>query len=491
MLDEYFDFPLIPMIETTRGCPFSCTFCADGLAIKNKIARFDHDRVRDELYYVAQRVKNVDELMITDLNFGMYKPDSQTSTYIAEIQQKYHWPVLVSATAGKNQTERIIDAAKILKGSWVIGSAIQSSDQVVLKNIKRSNISAQAYQEFLGYMNSLDKDAATYSEIILGLPGDTKEKHFATLRYGVESGANFIRMHQAILLPGTEMASPETRKKFGLITKFRIIPGGVGIYQLGDEKVPAAEIEEIIVASKDMPFEDYISCRVMNLLIATFVNNSLCEEFFCALRAMGVSVFDVLAYVFQHDELYTPKVKKIFLSFIAATKDHLYDSYEDAERSVLGTDLLQRYVSGDFGANELLEHRGLLYAELDEILLVLTQAINNLLEARGLFHDNVGDYFDDLKEFVVCRKKAVQNTELVVEQGFKYDFKAIQLLDFQVDPRDMKGLRSETRFRFVHDECQKNHIQNAINVYRNHPQGMARMIHRVNLKQMYRQFERV
>ena len=37
VLDEFFDMPLTPMFETTRGCPFSCSFCADGIKIKTKI----------------------------------------------------------------------------------------------------------------------------------------------------------------------------------------------------------------------------------------------------------------------------------------------------------------------------------------------------------------------------------------------------------------------------------------------------------------------
>jgi tRNA A37 methylthiotransferase MiaB len=491
ILDEYFNLLLVPMIETTRGCPFSCTFCTDGLPIKNKVARFNDERVRDELYYIAQRVKNVDELLITDLNYGMYKADIQTSQYIAEIQQKYHWPILVKATAGKNQTERIIETAKLLKGSWTIGSAIQSSDQGVLTNIKRSNISQQAYQEFVDYMNSLDKEASTYTEIILALPGDTKEKHFESLRYGLESGSNSFRMNQAILLPGTEMATQQTREKFGLVTKFRIIPGGVGIYKFGSDEVPVAEIEEIIVRSKDMSLQDYISCRVMNLFIETYVNNGLCEEVFVALKTMGVSVFDILVYLFEHDELYTPKVKEILARYIVATKDNLYDTHEDAEEAVLHTELLRSYISGELGTNELLEHRAQLYAEIEDTLTTLTQAVKNFLGDKGLLDGTAEDYFDQLREFLSCRKKGIQNTELVIEGDFKYDFKDIQKLDYQIDLRNTNGLRRETRLRFFHSEFQKQHIQNAINVYRNHPDGMARMFQRVNLKKMYRQFERV
>ena len=56
-LDEFFELPLIPMLETTRGCPFSCTFCADGLTFKNKIYSYDMQRVKDEIKYVCDKVE--------------------------------------------------------------------------------------------------------------------------------------------------------------------------------------------------------------------------------------------------------------------------------------------------------------------------------------------------------------------------------------------------------------------------------------------------
>ena len=39
-MDKFFDGKLIPMLQTNRGCPFSCTFCTDGKADVNKVNSF-------------------------------------------------------------------------------------------------------------------------------------------------------------------------------------------------------------------------------------------------------------------------------------------------------------------------------------------------------------------------------------------------------------------------------------------------------------------
>ena len=52
LLDEFFDDKLTPMIQTSRGCPYSCTFCHDGIPYMNKTRAFSQTRVREELAYI-------------------------------------------------------------------------------------------------------------------------------------------------------------------------------------------------------------------------------------------------------------------------------------------------------------------------------------------------------------------------------------------------------------------------------------------------------
>ena len=487
LMDPFFELPLVPMIETTRGCPFTCAFCADGIAIKSKIKRYDATRTREELYYIADRVNKTDEIIITDLNFGMYQEDVMTSKYIAELQEKYHWPVLVKASAGKNRTERVIEAASILKGSWMIGAAIQSADPDVLRAIKRSNISSETFEKFVEFGNSLSKDALTYTEIILGMPEDTKEKHFNSLHFGIKNRVNSLRMYQAMLLVGTDMASKQCRDTYGLMTKFRTVPGCVGNYQFFGSEHPVAEIEEIIVGSKTMLFEDYIECRVVNLLVETCYNNAIFEEVFNMLRVMEVPVFDCLLYMKDHRELYTPKIQQIIEEFIFQTSKDLYETREQAERCVLTPEVINRYVGGELGINELLVHKALLYLEFEDLSTLLFAAVKDCLKQRGLLNAVVEDYLNQLRRFIVNRKKAIHETEHVLADRYTYDFNAISDRDYYVDPNQFPS-SEPMDYTFFHDEAQKRHIARQVAVYNSAATGLGRLIQRSNLKMMYRRF---
>lgn len=489
LLDRFFDAPLVPLFETTRGCPFSCAFCADGRSSKNKITRFEQSRLRLELDYIADRIKNIDELTITDLNFGMYKQDVETAKDIATLQKTRHWPVIIKSSAGKNQPDRVIETASVLGGSWVIGSAVQSTDAEVLSNIRRSNISLDAYRKFIDFANRQSSKAQSYTEVILALPGDTLEKHFASLKSGIDNGVNTLRMYQAILLPGTEMATPDTRRKFGLQTKFRIIPGCFGVYEFGDEQIPVAEIEEIIVGSDVMPFEDYVSCRVMNLLIETFVNNGLFEEALSAISAMGISPFECLAYLHAHEEIRPAEINELIAGFIHETSSDLYSSREEAQNAISTPEIMEQYLAGTLGTNELLGYRAGLYLAFESIARMFETAFLGMLEEKGLLTPGAKDYISELIRYISMKKKNIHLVENVAEAEFSYDFHALNEIGFALDPRSTADYRRPLKLKFFHTEWQREHICNAVKLYENHPGGIARMLQRSNVRIMYRHVE--
>lgn len=85
LLDKFFDGKLSPIIQTNRGCPFSCTFCTDGSENVSRVNNFSIKRVEDEIEYIAKKIpKNIHSMTISDLNFGMWPRDL---TFVKSFQE--------------------------------------------------------------------------------------------------------------------------------------------------------------------------------------------------------------------------------------------------------------------------------------------------------------------------------------------------------------------------------------------------------------------
>ena len=488
-MDEFFQHPLVPMLETTRGCPFSCAFCADGLASKNKIHRYDPQKTKEELNYIAKRVKNMSELMMADLNFGMYKQDVITAKMIRDIQQTYNYPKTVDVAGGKNMPKRIIEVANIIKG-WHLGAAIQSTDPDVLKAISRDNISSSAYKQLIDFGNN-QNFAKTYSDIMLGLPGDTKQKHFESIRFAVDNSVSSIRMHQAILLIGTAMASKETRKKYGLKTKFRTLPGTVGYYEILGKKYPIAEIQEIIIGSNTLTEKEYLECRVMNLLVLTFFNNSQFEEIFALLKSIGLSAIDCLIYMKDHPELYSKNVEEIIKDFVSETTEDLYNNFNEAKQNVLSSKTIDKYISGELGYNELIDNRERLISKFDDSRDLMFKSAKGILKKKGLLTQEIEKYLIELERFVSIRKKDPwTDIGSVKSMTFRYDFEAISEAKYQVNPNSIPLSNVPLRFNFFHDQEQQKYIANQVKLYSDHAEGMGRMLAQSDIRLFFRSFSR-
>src|SRR5262249_30735181 len=61
------------IIETNRGCPYSCTFCDWGAATASKIRLFSTERVFAEIDWVSKN--RIEVLWFADSNFGIFPRD--------------------------------------------------------------------------------------------------------------------------------------------------------------------------------------------------------------------------------------------------------------------------------------------------------------------------------------------------------------------------------------------------------------------------------
>ncbi len=354
VMDEFFYEKLVPLIETNRGCPFTCTFCVQGVKWYTKVRYFETDRIKEELYYIAEKLKETKSpqnmLSVADSNFGMFERDIEIAEIIGEIQGKYNWPVLIDATTGKNKPERIIQALEKLNGALVMYQAVQSLDDDVLSNIKRSNISLESYDKIQVYVRG--RGLRSTSDLILGLPGDSLSSHLKSVRKLINSGTHRLTNFQALMLKGTEMTTETSREEYGLQTKFRLIPKSYGVYN----GVFIAEADEIIVSSNTLSFEDYLIARKYHFIISVFWNDSRFEHLVSFIEHLGYKKWDFIEQLYQSVSSSGSPSERLLENFKKETSEEIFDDYESLLRhyntpehiellnqSLIGDNLIYKY----------------------------------------------------------------------------------------------------------------------------------------------------
>ena len=143
----------------------------------------------------------------------MIPRDQEICDFISLYQKKFGFPREIQCTTGKNNKERIIESIKTVNGLNLCMS-VQSMNQEILANVQRANISVE---HALALAPAIKKSGLrTISEVILGLPGETYETHLDTLRQLLSAKSDNILVHNCMLLPGSEMNTPQERKKMGI-----------------------------------------------------------------------------------------------------------------------------------------------------------------------------------------------------------------------------------------------------------------------------------
>lgn len=483
LFDKMYDEILIPMIETNRGCPYSCTFCQEGQAYYSKVSMNAEDRVLDDLEYISRRVK-VPDLMIVDSNFGMYRQDFATAHKIAEIQARTGWPKYIFVDSAKNTKDKVIQVSRIVNGAMRLTASVQSLDSNVLGIIKRKNISTDMLMTITHEANSMNADNG--GEIIVCLPGDTKEAHFKSIAQLVDADLNYLMMHQLMLLPSSELETRESRQKFEMDSRFRVLPRCFGIYEAFGERFGVAEIEEICVSNNTMAPADYLDCRTLNFTVESFYNGSVFREVLELLKIKGISNSEFVLRIYEIGRATASPIHDVFESFRRETRANEWESKEELVKFVSTPDVIQDYIDGKHGNNELFKHRAIVFFHrLEEAHEIAYRAARELLDEFGALDPRTEEYLDQLKMFSLMRKQALLDTARVTVETFKYDFLALAQAGFKADPFDY-STPAGTMIRFAHTEDQSKLLSAYAKQYGNDINGLGRIMFRSDIRKMYR-----
>jgi radical SAM superfamily enzyme YgiQ (UPF0313 family) len=486
LLDPFFDGKLSPMVETNRGCPFSCTFCHEGDEAYGKVNFFSVERVLAELEYIVERVpRNVHNLMFSDPNFGMYRRDLEICSAIARIQRDKGWPLDIFASTGKNNKERIAQAMRELGGTMQMWLSVQSMDPDVLRNIERENIGLDAMLQIQTTLSA--QNLPSKAEVILGLPGETYESHIRTLASLVRSGIDTLSTYSLMLLHGTQLNTPAERAKWQLASRFRVLPRDFGELRNGRRVV---EVEEVVVGTRDLAFEQYVALRRLHFIVSVIYNGKPCSPLFKLIREVDVDPFLLLREMLEGLDGAPARVRELAAAFARDTREELWDSEPALREHYRSPEHYAELVAGEAGANLLQKYTALSVLEASEDWVQFAFAC-----ARRLFAADARDavramfpHLDEMERFCRARVRNIMGADRMSDtpvEELRHDYEG-WLAEVQGPPLEAYRLPAPQRVRFALSEQQYRTTEDYLERFGRTHQGIGKALTKMNIQRAWR-----
>jgi len=217
LLERYDDHVFSAILETSRGCPFRCGFCDWG-QLHTKVRRVSLNLVSKEIEWFADH--KIDYLWGADANFGIFDDDIQITKWLTEAKMRTGYPKKTHLNYSKTKHNNVFEINKMLDNAQMTRGAtisFQSLSPEVLKNIGRQNMGANHFSKLISKYN--EAGIPTYSELILGLPGETYESFCQGVGKLMELGQHkTLNVYEYELLYNSSLGNCENIKRFGIET---------------------------------------------------------------------------------------------------------------------------------------------------------------------------------------------------------------------------------------------------------------------------------
>ena len=189
--------------ETTRGCPFKCSFCEWGTgAIGTKMFQHSLDRIRSDLEKLV--AGGIRDIWLCDSNFGALREDLDKAKIILDLKERTGRPAALFASWSKNHNQRVQQIALLLQRNGLLTQyvlSLQTLTPLALKLSNRQNMRNNEYEPIVKRMT--EEKVPIHAELIWGLPGDNRKDFEANLDH-LCSVFPHIYIHGYTMLPGTE-----------------------------------------------------------------------------------------------------------------------------------------------------------------------------------------------------------------------------------------------------------------------------------------------
>lgn len=319
--DSFLDQGCHPYIQTHRGCPFSCAFCTSGDPWHSRIRFLSPDIFAEEMRALGRRFAGRPEIAIqlANTNMSLFEEDFAIAEILARSQRDFGWPATIHTNSGKD-TAKLLRMQRIV--SFVPDVALQTLTPAVLQNIGRRNIPLEEFQALQGEMTRQGRPTAT--ELILSLPGETRESFLDTVAQVARTGVQRIVIYTQMHLAGTALATREWEERGGFVVRHRVVPRTFS--RIDGELV--LDTEEVVVGTKDMPMEDYFELRALAFTLDLVFNAIELSPIRRLIIEQGGDPWEWIRSV--HEALPKhPGLAAHYQAFMAETRGELFDSRQE------------------------------------------------------------------------------------------------------------------------------------------------------------------
>ena len=301
----------LAVLETNRGCPYSCAYC-DWCA-GHKMRFFPMKKVLDEIRWLAEH--RVEYIFCGDSNFGMFDRDVEIAKALVETKRKYGYPKVFRPCYENNSADRVFEICRILNSEGMdkgATMAYQTLSPEALKNIGRKNLTLEHFSDLVRRYN--EAGIPCYSELILGLPGETKESFCRGICRLLESGQhNSLSVYHCEMLPNSDMSDPEYIKKHGIeVIK---VPFN-HIHSAINRSEEVQEYSYLVRATNTMSRDDWVGANLFSVCVQCFHSLGLLRCFSMYLTAEGiVSYYDFFQELLEYIMVSDGKIGSLWRSF--------------------------------------------------------------------------------------------------------------------------------------------------------------------------------
>lgn len=272
------DVDFLAVLETNRGCPYSCAYC--DWCSGRKVRLFPEKKVLDEIRWLSDN--KIEYCFCADSNFGMFDRDMLFTEQLVSLKGKTGFPKVFRPCYAKNNDDNVFAICSLLnrngmdKGATM---AYQTLSDDALANINRKNLTLGHFSELMG--RYAGNHITTYSELILALPGETYESFCSGLCALLDAGQhNSISVYYCELLPNSPMSRSDYIARHGIVserTKFNHIHSSSVEEEVG-------ELSDIVVATNTMSREMWVRSNMFSICLQCFHNLGLLRCFAIYLR---------------------------------------------------------------------------------------------------------------------------------------------------------------------------------------------------------------